>query len=62
MVKIYFNLGIMGIVFRFTDKFNYYTAEYYDEKLYFKVVKDGEISEIASAYIDNYYDGTRYNF
>jgi hypothetical protein len=52
----------MGIVFRYTDKFNFYTAEYNNGKLSFKVVKDGQISELISAYIDNYYDGTRYNF
>ena len=52
----------MGIVFRYVDEFNYYTAEYYNEKLYFKIVKDGLIWELSSVFIEKYYDGTRYNF
>ncbi len=35
--------GIAGIVFRFIDQFNYYTAEVYNEYLYFKLMRHGLI-------------------
>jgi len=40
-MKIIEGDGIVGTVFRFKDMYNYYTAEYFNGKLYFKSMVNG---------------------
>lgn len=46
--------GIAGIVFRFIDQFNYYTAEVYNEYLYFKLMRHGLIKTLNKVKMEEY--------
>jgi len=39
--------GVMGLIFRQQDPFNFYTFEYSSAKLRFKIIKGGMLSELA---------------
>jgi hypothetical protein len=42
--------GISGIVFRYVDQFNFYTAEIYEDRIYFKIMKNGYIKSIKTKF------------